>query len=112
MLTQVLDAAREGSVGARVTKIEIVPTTRDRANQVAFGDTRGAGKAGVYLVVIHGHFVCESSSPIPLATQDCGYGAGSVEVEIVNEDYTVGETSLDNIAPDLSTLGPVTRVTP
>ncbi len=110
-LIQVIDAASAESVDYHVTSIEIVPTTRAVASRVAFDNRAGQGKAGVYLVVLHSHFLCEHNCSSPLGV-NFGSAAGAVEIEIVDTSYTVTDTIFSNNEPNLSALGPVTRITP
>jgi len=109
-LEQVIGAASTDSADFQVTSLEIVPTTRAVASRVAFGSTAGQGKAGVYLVVLHGRFSCEHTCSSSLGV-NFGSAPGAVEIEIVDTTYTVTGTSLSNTEPNLSALGPITRVT-
>jgi hypothetical protein len=109
-LEQVIGAASTDSADFKVTSLEIVPTTRAVASRVAFGSTAGQGKAGVYLVVLHGRFSCEHTCSSSLGV-NFGSAPGAVEIEIVDTTYTVTGTSLSNTEPNLSALGPITRVT-
>lgn len=109
-LGRVIDAASTDSADFQVTSLEIVPTTRAVASRVAFNSTAGQGKAGVYLVVLHGRFSCEHTCSSSLGV-NFGSAPGAVEIEIVDTTYTVTDTSLSNTEPNLSALGPITRVT-
>jgi hypothetical protein len=109
-LARVIDAASADSADSQVTSLEIVPTTRAVANRVAFDSAAGQGKAGVYLVVLHGRFSCGHTCSSSLGV-NFGSAPGAVKIEIVDTTYTVTDTSLSNTEPNLSALGPITRVT-